>query len=217
LLNIFGLAIGIAACLIIMLFVQHEMSYDRFNKKSGEIVRVVFKVHMNGDNISEAHVMPPVAQTLKTDYPEVLEATRLRNSGRPKMAYGERSFKEDALAFVDSNFFEVFTLPLIRGDKRTALLEPNTIVITKEIAGKYFGKEDPIGKILTINDGPNGYKVTGLIDKIPATSHFQFGVFASMAGLQEAKENSWMRSEFLRTSYYPKVMITKNSKPNCHR
>ncbi len=194
--NIFGLAIGIATCLIIMLFVQHEMSYDRFNKKADQIVRVVFKVNINGDNLSEAHVMPPVAQTLTNDYPEVLEATRLRNAGFPKMTNGDKSFKEDALAFVDSNFFEIFTLPLIGGDKRTALLEPNTIVITQALATKYFGKEDPVGKVLTVKENNTNYKVTGLIEKVPATSHFHFDMFASMAGLQEARENSWMTSEF---------------------
>lgn len=202
--NIFGLAIGLATCLIIMLFVQSELSYDRFNKKASQIVRVVFKVTMQGNNLSEAHVMPPVAQTLKSEYPEVLEATRLRTAGSPRMAYRERSFEEDAFAFVDSNFFQVFTLPLLKGDIHSALLEPNTIVITQAVARKYFGNNDPIGKVLIQKDGNIGYKVTGLIDKVPINSHFHFEMFASMAGVAESKEGSWMSSEFFTYLVLPK-------------
>src|SRR4028119_1747551 len=103
--NIFGLAIGIATCLIIMLFVQNELSYDRFNQKADQIVRVIFKGSVQGQKMKEANVMPPVAQTLKADYPEVLDATRLRDYGRPRIIYGDKSFRDDAFAFVDSNFF----------------------------------------------------------------------------------------------------------------
>jgi putative ABC transport system permease protein len=194
--NIFGLAIGMATCLMITLFVQNELSYDRFNKKSGQMVRVIFKVTMQGDNLSEANVMPPVAQTLKAEYPEVLEATRLRPNGYPTIVYGDKSFKEDAFTFVDSNFFQVFTLPLIKGDAKTALLQPFTLVITQAVATKYFGKEDPIGKIVTLAKNNARYKVTGVIDKVPVTSHFQFDIFASMAGLEEARSGSWMSSNF---------------------
>src|SRR5215210_6616991 len=138
--NIFGLAIGIATCLIIMLFVQNELSYDRYNEKADQIVRVVFKGSVQGENMKEANIMPPVAQTLKADYPEVLEATRLRDYGRPRITYGEKSFKDDAFAYVDSNFFEVFTLPFVAGDEKKALAEPNSIVISQAVADKYFGK-----------------------------------------------------------------------------
>src|SRR5438034_5421583 len=140
--NIFGLAIGIAICLIIMLFVSNELGYDRYNKKADRMVRISFRGSAAGETFNEASIMPPVAQTMKTDFPEVQEATRIRDYGTPRLIYGDKSFKEDAFAFVDSNFFQVFTLPLIEGDAKTALLEPNTIVITKSLAHKYFGNED---------------------------------------------------------------------------
>ena len=141
--------------------------------------------------------MPPVAQTMKTDFPEVQEATRIRDYGTPRLIYGDKSFKEDAFAFVDSNFFQVFTLPLIEGDAKTALLEPNTIVITKSLAHKYFGNEDPMGKVISFKDGANvPCKVTGVIDKVPVNSHFHFEIFASMAGLPESREPTWMSSNF---------------------
>src|SRR5665213_1134223 len=134
--NIFGLAIGIATCLLIMLFVRNEMSYDRFNKKADQMVRVVFRGTVDGQKMKEANVMPPVAQTLLSNFPEVKEATRLQRSGSQIISYGYERFKEEGFAFVDPNFFEVFTLPFITGNAATALLQPNTIVITKAIANK---------------------------------------------------------------------------------
>src|SRR5215218_4270988 len=125
--NISGLTIGIASCLVIVLYIQNELSYDRFNKKADQIVRVTFRGKMNGGELKEANVMPPVAQTLKADYPEVLEATRIRFFGVPRITFGNKTFREDKLAFVDSNFFQVFTLPLLKGDAKAALLQPNTI------------------------------------------------------------------------------------------
>lgn len=195
--NILGLAIGIATCLIIMLFVNNELSYDRYNKNADRMVRVFFQGNVQGEKLNESTVMPPVAQTLKADFPEVEDATRIRDYGKPRLAYGEKSFKDDALAFVDSNFFQVFTLPLTEGDAKTALAEPNTIVITRALAKKYFGSENPMGKVVKFKDGSFApFKVTGVIDKVPVNSHFNFELFASMAGLPEASEPSWMTSNF---------------------
>ncbi len=194
--NVFGLAIGIATCLIIMLFVQDELSYDRYNEKANRMVRVVFKGTINGEDMKEAVTMAPTASTLKNDYPEIEDATRLRNYGYHKITVGEKTFKDGNLAYVDANFFQIFTLPLIKGDAKTALLEPNTIVITQAMADKYFGKEDPIGKVLNFKDWKQVYKVTGVIEKVPANSHFHFDLFGSMASLEEAKGTSWMESNY---------------------
>ncbi len=195
--NIAGLSIGISICFIIMLYVQDELSFDRFNKNADRIVRVVFKADINGGKIFEANVMPPVAQTMKNDYPEVRDATRLNVAGSPKITYKNKSFKDDEMAFVDPNFFSIFTLPLIEGDAKTALQQPNTIIISKAIAKKYFGKEDPLGKALVFPDNKNAsFKVTGVIDKVPDNSHFHFDLFASMLSLDDAKSDSWMGSNF---------------------
>lgn len=195
--NILGLALGIATCLIILLFVNNEMSYDRYNKKADRMVRVFFRINMQDEKLKESTVMPPVAQTLKADYPEVEEATRLRDYGIPKLVYLNKSFKEDALAFVDSNFFQVFTLPLVQGDARSALIEPNTVVITKAVAHKYFGNEDAMGKIISFKDAEfPPCKVTGVIEKVPLNSHFHFGLFVSMASYPDSKKPTWMYSDF---------------------
>ena len=194
--NIFGLAIGIATCLIIMLFVQNELSYDRYNAKADQMVRVVFRGTVDGQKMKEANVMPPVAKTLLANYPEIKQATRLKVGGSQFISYGEESFKEDGLAFVDPNFFEVFTLPLIEGNSSSALSQPNSIVITKAIANKYFGNEDPLGKVVMIKGAPTGFKITGVINKVPENSHFHFDFFTSMENVPDAKSASFMTSNY---------------------
>jgi putative ABC transport system permease protein len=144
---------------------------------------------VQGEKMNESTVMPPVAQTLKADFPEVQASTRIRNYGTPRLVYADKTFREDAFAFVDSNFFHVFTLPLLIGDPKTALIQPNSIVITKALARKYFGTDDPMGKIISFKDGKNApCKVTGVIDKVPVNSHFHFDLFASMASLPESRK-----------------------------
>ncbi len=194
--NVAGLAIGLATCLLISLFVLDELSYDRFNEKANRVVRVVFRGAINGEKMKEAHVMPPVAQTLKADYPEVLEATRIRANWPPLLTYGDNSFGNQAFAYVDSNFFQVFTLPFVQGDPKTALTGPNTVVITQTAADRYFGKTDPIGKVLTVKSWNAAFTVTGVMKDVPVNSHFHFDFFASMATLPDAKSLSWMTSEF---------------------
>jgi len=194
--NIGGLAIGIATCLIILLFVVDELSFDRYNKKADRMVRVVLKGKVNGEIIKEAVTPAPVAPTLKNEFPEVEAATRIRPFGSPKITFQNVTHRDNEMAFVDPNFFEFFTLPFIQGNPATALLEPYTIVITKEQAHNYFGNADPINKILEFKNRGEQYRVTGVIDKVPANSHFHFDLFASMEGLKHSKEQSWMESDY---------------------
>ena len=177
--NILGLSIGIAVCFIIMLFVQDELSYDRFNIKADRTYRIAFQASINGGKILEANVMPPVAAALKNDYPEIEEATRLHVDGIPKITYNNKSFKEGEAVFVDANFFSIFSIRFIKGNQKTALVQPNCIVITEEMAHKYFGNEEALGKTITYNN-TGLFKVTGVIEKIPANSHFHFDLFTSM-------------------------------------
>jgi putative ABC transport system permease protein len=194
--NILGLSIGIALCFIIMLYVQDELSYDRFNKNADHIARVIFKASINGGKISESIVMAPVAATMKKDFPEVRETARLVRIGSVKVNYADKIFKNDELAYADPSFFSVFTLPLIESDAKTALMQPHTLIITRKTAEKYFGKENPIGKTLGFNDNKEIYKVTGVIDNIPSNSHFHFDMFASMVGWEPALSDSWMKGDF---------------------
>jgi putative ABC transport system permease protein len=194
--NIAGLAIGLASCMLISLYVIDELSFDRFNDKADRIVRVVFKANMQGGKINESHVMPPTAGVLKADYPEVLEATRLRQGGKPFVLINNKIYNDERLAYVDSNFFSVFTLPFVEGSSKTALLEPYTLVLSQTTAEKYFGKTDVIGKTITFKDSKQTYRVAGVMRDIPKNSHFQFDMLGSMGEIEEAKSTSWMVSEF---------------------
>lgn len=203
--NISGLAIGMAACLLISLFVKDELSYDRHFEKADRMVRVTVRATMNGEKIKEASVMPPVARTLRAEYPEVQEATRLRTFGKAQVSHQDNTFLEETLAYVDSNFLQVFTLPLLKGNPKTALSQPNTLVITSTIARKYFGNEDPLGKLLIFKGAPAPYTITGVIDPILANSHFHFDLFASMASIREAANSTtWLQSEFYTYLVLPK-------------
>ncbi len=194
--NILGLSIGIALCFMIMLYVQDELSYDRFNKNADRIVRVIFNASLNGGKISESFVMAPVAATIKKDFPEVKETARLQSVGSVKVTYDHKTFKNDELAYVDPSFFNLFTLPLIAGDEKSALMQPHTLIITRKTAEKYFGNENPIGKTLGFNDNTEMFKVTGVIENIPANSHFHFDIFASTVGWEPAGSDSWMSGSF---------------------
>lgn len=193
--NILGLSLGIAICLLIMLFIRQEWSYDRFHKNADNIVRVIFKGTVNGQLMKEANVMPPTAQTLLEHFPEVQAATRLRRRSII-LRLADNASKEDHFIYADTNFFRFFTFPLLEGNTGQVLQEPNTIVITRAIAHKYFGEADPIGKVLTTSDGRSNFRVTGVMQDMPVNSHFHFDLVASMTGNPDAKSTSWMDSGF---------------------
>jgi len=146
--NILGLSLGIAICFIIMLYVQDELSYDRFNKNADDIARMVFNANINGGKINESVVMAPVAQTMKKDFPEVQDATRLQSIGSSKVNFGNKVFKDDQFAFVAPNFFSIFTLPMIEGDAKTALLQPNTVSLQNQQQKNILAKKMQLVKHL---------------------------------------------------------------------
>ncbi|HEV8083582.1 MAG TPA: ABC transporter permease [Chitinophagaceae bacterium] len=195
--NILGLSIGIATCFVIMLYVQDELSYDRFNKNADNIVRVLFRANINGGKINESVAMPPLAEAMKRDFPQVQDATRIQDQGSSKIIYKNKVFKADQFANVDANFFSIFTLPILKGDAKTALLQPHTVVMTQSTAKKYFGNEDPIGKTIIVTaDDNRPYIVTGIVKDIPVNSHFHFDVFGSMKSNERASEDTWMSGGF---------------------
>ncbi|HVX48537.1 MAG TPA: ABC transporter permease [Chitinophagaceae bacterium] len=202
--NILGLALGMATCLLITLYVQNELGYDRYNSNADRIVRVTFRGVMQSGVVKEANVMPPLAAAFKKDFPEVLEATRIRPVGNHKAVYGKKSFKDDAIAFVDSNFFRVFTVSLLKGNEASALLKPNTVVLSNATAKKFFGNDDPVGKVLEFPEDHASLTVTGVYDKIPDESHFHFDMMASLTTLPEARSDSWMSSNFFTYLLLPK-------------
>lgn len=196
LINIAGLAIGIASFLILILFVMDEISYDRYNEKVDRIARVVTKGKMGETFMNHAHTAAPIASVLVREFPEVLAATRLRKVESPKIDFKNKTFRDSKVAMVDPNFFEIFTLPFIDGDEKTALKEPNTIVITQEEAVKYFGDENPLNKVLLYGESGQQFRVTGVIEKVPDNSHFHFDLFITSAGVGYARDDNWTSSDY---------------------
>src|SRR5688572_8261400 len=191
--NILGLSIGLACCILMFLFIQHELSFDKFNLNAKNIYRIT-SVFADEKDKKELAVTPaPWAPLMKKDYPEIKEFVRLLKSektgvGRP----GEQVFYEKDILFADSTFFNVFTVSLERGDVKKALERPNSIILTKEAAQKYFGDADPIGKTLEISSFGRAInaEVTAIARKNPNASHFQFSSIISLRTLGDLS-NMW--------------------------
>jgi len=194
--NVVGLATGIATCLLIGLFVFDEWNYDRFHEKADRIVRIVFTGSVPGGEIKEANVMPPTARAMQAEFPEVEETTRLAQGGRPFFLVNNQSFNDEELAFVDSNFFQVFSFRLLQGSTETSLIAPYTTVLTENTARKYFGTTDVVGKEFSIKGDSTPLKVTGVVKNLPPHSHIHFDVFASMGSHPNSTSHSWMESGF---------------------
>lgn len=199
--NILGLAIGISCCLLILLFVQDELSYDRYHEKADSIYRLVDSLDV--DHPRSRHYAlssAPFAPALKNEFPEVEDAVRLFSGRSRMMAYQEKKYYEYGLFFADSSLFGIFTFPLKKGNPDTALDAPHTIVISESTALKYFGREEPMNKTLKIDD--QDYLVTGVMEDMPRNSHFHADMFGSMKtleqipGVQERYFQSWARHEF---------------------
>ncbi|MFT3911711.1 MAG: ABC transporter permease [Ferruginibacter sp.] len=180
--NITGLAIGLACFTLIALYVIDELSYDRYNEKADRIYRVNSDIRFGGTDLKLAVCSDPMGATLKKDYPQVEQYTRIYNSDGPKRIKKDNAYiTEMNVANADSTLFDVFTLPAIAGNTKTALNEPNTVVITETMAKKYFGNTNAVGKMLeTSENNRTLYMVTAVIKDIPHNSHFNFDMLFSM-------------------------------------
>lgn len=180
--NILGLAIGLCCFLLISMYVLDELSYDKFNKKADRIYRINSDISMGGTDLTLPVTPDIMGATLKKDYPQIEEYTRIYNSNGSKLIKkGAEFINEPRVTHADSTLFRVFTLPAVSGNLNTALNEPNTVVITESTAKKYFGDANAIGKTIETNDGGGTlYKVTGVIKDIPRNSHFNFDFIFSM-------------------------------------
>ncbi len=194
--NILGLSVGLAAIIYITLFVQFELGYDKFNKKADQIYRVgVYGMMMNNE-INQAVTAAPMAEAMRNDYPEVVNTCRINKSGDWLIQYGDKKFNEKEFLFADSTFFEIFSYKLLKGDPKTALTKPNNIVITERGAKKYFGNEDPIGKMLQVESDTSLYEVVGLMEDPPENAHFHFTLLGSMARIGSSRNTFWVSHNF---------------------
>ena len=177
--NISGLALGMACCVLILLWVSDEISYDRFHEQTKNLYRVVNDLNFGPiSQISEGSAYP-LGPAMKEEIPEVNEFVRLLETRKILVAYGEKRHYEEKFYFADPSLFEMFTFPFIQGDPTTALSSPSSIVITQEMALKYFGHQDPLGKMIQTQN-QNDYIVTGVIENVPENSHLRFDFVGSM-------------------------------------
>lgn len=181
--NIFGLAVGIAASLLILQYVTHELSYDTFHEDADQIYRVRYDFFRGGERVfKSATAFPKVGPAMKADFPEVEEYARLYlRYGGAVIRHEDLSFKEDNLFQADPTFLTMFDYPLVQGDRTTALLEPNTAVVEVETARKYFGDDDPMGKRIRLGNNEE-YTITGIIES-PENSHLKFTFLMSYSTL----------------------------------
>ncbi len=193
--NVLGLTLGLASCLLIIFYVFDELGYDRYNEKADRIYRVNDDIKFGGNTNSYAVSPAPAAAALKIAFPEIEQVVRFRNNGGFQVKMGNQNIQEYMVVYADPSIFDVFTLPMIDGNPANALTEPHTVVITEHTATKYFNNTNVVGKFLTFNDTAL-YKVTGVIRDIPAQSHFNFDFFISMTTLDESKDISWFNNNF---------------------
>jgi len=193
--NIIGLAIGLATCLLIVLFVQDELGYDRYNKNADRIYRVDGNIRFGGTDFITAVTPDPMGPTLVKDYPQVETQVRFRDYGGFLVKKGNENIQQNRVIYADPTLFDVFTLPMLEGDAKTALTNPFSMVITKSTAQKYFNRTDVIGQSLIVNDTGH-YKITGVIEDMPSQSHFHYDFFASLAESNESKKNNWLSNNF---------------------
>lgn len=187
-LNVLGLTLGITSALFLLIYVSDEVSYDRYHEKADRIYRVSSTITETDDQFTWIVAQIPFGPQVAQDYPEVEAYVRFINMPRALYKYEDKEFVEEDFFYADSALFEIFTYEVISGDARRALLEPNKIVLTETVAARYFGDSDPVGKTLTA--GSSTYEVTGVIEDVPANSHFRFGALASRINLPE-QLGSW--------------------------
>ena len=211
--NVAGLSIGMACCALILLFIKDELSYDRFHEKADRIHRVVFSSSDEDRLPTNANGSFGVGPALKRDFPEIIETVRIRKMGQGVKVYighKDKKFYEERFFFAEPSIFTVFDFPLIKGDPATVLDEPNTIVLTREMAEKYFGDEDPIGQTVEADPYNNGeimpFRITGIAQNVPRNSHVHFNFLASY--ISQKDDTNDFSSYFQHFTY---VLLDKKS------
>src|SRR5258708_7171611 len=192
LLNILGLMIGITFSLFLIFYIKDELSYDLYNKKIDRIMRInAYIKEPEKPTMKWSNTQAPLASTLKKDFPEVEESTRFIGQGKMMFKNGDLRFYEEKVFFSDSTVFRIFTYPFIEGDPRTALVAPNSMVLTQSEAVKYFGKGGSIVGRSLQNDKGDVYKITGVVKDVPKNSHLIFNMLISANSLPKGNEGNW--------------------------
>ncbi len=206
--NLAGLSIGLACCLLIFIYVQRELSYDRFHEKSKQIYRLTAILHLPKEDRPRAVTSPPMGPTIRSNFPEVQNMVRINYSSR-FISYQNNKQFDLKIIYADSTFFDIFTFPLIESIDSRPLEKPFSVVLTESTAKKYFGDEDPIGKTVQLSD-TIPLRVTGLIADVPQNSHFSFDCLMSRSTIDELNQrrpdNNWFNN-----NYYTYLLLKKGT------
>lgn len=214
LINISGLAVGIASCVLILLFISHDLSYDKYHTKADRIYRLYIEGKFGDNRIGSSKTAAPIKDAFEQEIAEVEQITRLMEMVRPVVRKDEDSFIEEKFLFADSNFFSTFTVSFIEGNPRTALSKPNSMVITRQMAHKYFGDQNPIGKTLTVNNYE--IEITGITEQMPSNSHFQYNFLASITTRGVDSWRSWLTSNLFTYVILKPGVSPQNIYPKFH-
>ena len=194
--NIMGLAIGMACALMIALFIMHELSFDRHHENMGRIYRVGLHGIFSGQEVKAAYTASPMGAAMLADMPEVESFLRVNVWDETIIQHEDDFYIEQHFMEADSSFFDFFSIPVIRGNKTTALTEPYSIVVSESAAKRIFGDEDPIDQSIRIANMPNHYRVTAVMSDMPANSHLFADMIASFTTNPRANDNSWLSNSF---------------------
>ncbi len=211
--NLFGLTVGLTCCLLILTYILNELSYDKYNKNAGQVYRVT-RTFYNGNGeatLNLSTVAPPFGYYLPTDFPEIEKMTRLLNVGTTPLRYKDKLINEENVYYGDENLFDVFTVDVIKGNPKTALKDPYSVMLTEETAKKYFGNEDPINKVIRAGNQFD-VKVTGIYKPFPSNAHMHPNMLVSFNTLKDSavygEEN--LRTNWGNNSFFTYIMLPKN-------
>ncbi|MGH7495371.1 MAG: ABC transporter permease [bacterium] len=207
LINVTGLAVGVSACMLILLYVQNELSYDRYHLKADQIYRLITKVQTESETNEQANSSAAMGPALRDEFPEVIDVVRFMPA-EMLVRYGSHQYQEENAFYADSSVFAVFSYALIEGDPRTALKEPLSIVLTEKAARKYFGAARALGQTLII-DNQSAFKVTGILAEVPRHSHFTFDMLISFSTGERLYPH---RMGWFSFAHYTYLLLPKNFK-----
>jgi putative ABC transport system permease protein len=194
--NIVGLSTGLTCCLLMILYLQHQLSFDTFHEKGHRIVRMIMEYSFGEDSKSKGnYTSTKVLPSFKQNFPEVADGVRLSPS-KALVKYGDNVFNEKYFLYADSTFFNIFSFKLLQGDPKQVLNAPKTLVITKSMAQKYFGEENPVGKSLLLGSTQMPYQVTGVAEDCPANSQLKFDFVCPFSTLGQEQERTYFEANF---------------------
>lgn len=185
--NIFGLTVGLTCCLLILAYIVNERSYDKFNKNANDIYRVT-RIFYSGPNVESLHlssIAPPFGPLLQSAFPDIKKMTRVLPNGPTPLRYKDKLFNENNVFLADENFFDFFSLPVLKGDAHKGLSDPYTVMMTEAVAKKYFGDADPMNKMVLLDNNKHEFKVTGIFSPFPANSHMHPEILMSFNTLKD--------------------------------